>query len=450
MPLQVSSNRRFLVHGEGTPFFYLGDTAWELFHRLTREEAGFYLQTRAAQGFTVIQAVVLAEHEFDKPGPSGHLSLHDSDPTKPNEPYFVHVDWVVHRANALGLTIGMLPTWGDKWNKARGAGPEIFTPENARLYGEFLGRRYRGAGLIWILGGDRHVETDQHREIIRAMAAGLAEGDGGAHLRTFHPPGGRSSSEYFHSAEWLDFNMMQTGHSRNSPNYDKIAHDYVLAPIKPVLDGEPGYEDHPESFDPKNGYLNDYDVRKAAYWAVFAGACGHTYGCHDIWQFLDTTRFAPVTAARTPWREALQLPGANQMRHLRALMESRPFLSRIPGQSLLVSDPGAGGDHLQATSDVDGGYAFVYSATGQPFTVDTASLSGETLAAWWYDPRTGQAAAGGRFTRAQTLRFTPPTNGNGQDWALVLDDDARNYSPPGTAQGQGPGTIPGTTGTIGA
>jgi len=441
MPLQVSKDRRFLVHDDGTPFFYLGDTAWELFHRLTRDESDLYLQTRAAQGFTVIQAVVLAEHEYDQPGPGGHLPLHGNDPATPNEPYFAHVDWVVQRANALGLWVGLLPTWGDKWNKAWGAGPEIFTPRNARLYGEFLGRRYANDRVIWILGGDRPVETDRRREIIRAMAAGLAEGDGSLHLRTFHPPGGRSSSEYFEDDAWLDFNMRQTGHSRNSPNYDKIAADYALTPTKPCLDGEPGYEDHPESFDPKNGYLDDCDARKAAYWAVFAGACGHTYGCHDIWQFLDTSRFAPVTAARTPWREALQLPGASQMRHLRALIESRPFLSRIPDQALLVSDPGAGADHVQATRDADGSYAFVYSAAGPPFTFDTAALSGATSSAWWYDPRTGQATAGGRFTRAQTLRFTPPAHESSQDWVLVLDDAARNYSPPGTGEGQGRGTM---------
>src|SRR5829696_3180637 len=37
--LKVSENRRFLVKEDGSPFFYLGDTAWELFHRLDREGA---------------------------------------------------------------------------------------------------------------------------------------------------------------------------------------------------------------------------------------------------------------------------------------------------------------------------------------------------------------------------------------------------------------------------
>ena len=444
MSLQVSSDRRFLVHGEGAPFFYLADTAWELFHRLTREEADFYLQTRADQGFTVVMAAVLAEHGFDQPGPVGHLPLHDNDPARPNEPYFAHVDWVVHRANELGLVVAMLPTWGDKWNRGTGEGPEIFAPENAHPYGEFLGHRYREADLIWVLGGDRPVETDRHRAIIRAMAEGLALGDGGGHLRTFHPPGGRSASDYFPRDAWLDFDMRQTGHVGLVPSYEAITRDYQAAPTRPVLDAEPCYEDHPimtPQWTPADTWFDDHAVRRAAYWAVFAGAFGHTYGCHDVWQFLDTARFPAVTAARTPWREALLLPGATQMRHLRALLESRPFLSRVPDQSLLQLEAGEGGDHIQATRDAEGSYALVCSPAGLPFIVNTAALAGETLAAWWYDPRTGDAQSLGCFSRMPPRTWTPPKSGDGQDWVLVLDDAARDYPPPGTAQAQSPGTI---------
>ena len=79
--LKVSENRRFLVYEDGRPFFYLGDTAWELFHRLNREEADRYLQDRARKGFTVIQAVALAELDgLDDPNPYGHLPLLDNDP----------------------------------------------------------------------------------------------------------------------------------------------------------------------------------------------------------------------------------------------------------------------------------------------------------------------------------------------------------------------------------
>ena len=437
MTLQVSQNGRFLVHDEGAPFFYLGDTAWELFHRLTREEADFYLQARAAQGFTVIEAVVLAEHGFDVPNPYGDLPLGNNDLTQPVEGYFQHVDWIVARANVLGLTVGMLPTWGDKWNLGTGAGPVLFTPENAPAYGEFLGRRYADADVIWILGGDRPVETDEHRAITIAMSKGLTAGDGGKHLQTFHPPGPFSSSTYFPDSNWLDFHFWQSGHSRNAANYDLIARDYAHLPVKPVLDGEPAYEDHPADFDwnvpgatARHGYMDDYDVRKTAYWSLFAGACGYVYGCHDVWQFLDTSRFPAVTVARTPWREALALPGANQVRHARTLIESRPILSRIPDQSLLLSEPGAGTARVQATRDSDGSYAFVYTPSGRPFTLDLSPLSGSLLSAWWYDPRTGSATSAGEFERAASREFQPPTSGERQDWVLIVDDAARGFPAP--------------------
>ena len=430
-PGRVSDNRRYLLDREGKPFFYLGDTAWELFHRLDRDEADFYLRDRASKGFTVIQAVVLAEYGgLDEPNPYGHLPLADKDPTRPIEGYFEHVDFIVDRAERLGLVIGMLPTWGDKWNKKWGQGPEIFTPENAATYGEFLGRRYRDRPILWILGGDRPIETEKQREIIRAMASGLRKGDEGRHLMTFHPSGGHSSAEWFQVDDWLAFDMLQSGHSRNRPNYDRIAADHARMPIKPCLDGEPGYEDHPADFNAKNGYLDESDARKAAYWALFAGALGHTYGCHDIWQFLGP-KHPPVTAARTPWRDALGLPGAGQMRHARALIESRPFLARIPDQSLLASDPGRGADRVQATRGEDGGYAFVYSAAGRPFTVDLGKLSGDRLKASWYDPRRGTSEAIGTIPREGHREFRPPTQGPGCDWVLILDDAARNFPVPG-------------------
>jgi hypothetical protein len=421
--LKVSDNQRFLVHSDGTPFFYLGDTAWELFHRLTREEADWYLQNRAAKRFTVIQAVVLAEYDgLTEPNRYGALPLIESDPARPNLAYFEHVDYVVDRAAQLGLTIGMLPTWGDKVNQKWGGGPEIFTPENAAQYGEFLGARYRDQPIIWIVGGDRPSESATHAAIWRALAAGLRRGDGGQHLITYHPNGGHTSAEYFHDDDWLDFNMLQSGHDYNRDNYDRIAADYARVPAKPCLDGEPSYEDHPAAFKLENGYLSADDVRKFAYWALFAGAHGHTYGCHDIWQFLDLARHPPITFAHTDWREAIDLPGAGQMQYARALIESRPFLTRIPDQALLASDAGSGADRIQATRDQNGSYAFVYSATGQPFSVNLDRLSGETLRASWYDPRTGVATSAGECARAGIRTFTPPSSGPGNDWVLVLDD----------------------------
>ena len=423
-PLRVSENRRFLVHADGTPFFYLGDTAWELFHRLNRVETERYLEDRRVKGFTVIQAVILAEFDgLTAPNAQGDLPLVDGNPLKLNEPYFAHVDWVVKAAERKGLFVGILPTWGDKVVKERwGIGPEIFTsPDAARGYGRLIGQRYRNApNVIWINGGDRR--GNGYERIWDALAEGVREGDGGTHLMTFHPMGGRSSADWFHDRAWLDFNMVQTGHSaRDLPTYDAITRDYRRSPKKPVLDGEPRYENHPINWDPKKGWFDDYDVRQAVYWSVFAGGFGVTYGCHDVWQMFTPDR-KPISSARTDWREALDLPGAGQMQHLRRLMESRPFLERRPGQALIAGEPTTGARHVRLTFGQR--YAFVYIAEGDTVEIRLGEIDGRTVHAEWFDPRTGASRHIGSFPNMGTRVFDPPGRpARGNDWVLVLDSE---------------------------
>ncbi len=425
---------RCLAYEDGRPFVYLGDTAWELLHRLNREEADLYLTDRASKGFTVIQAVALAELDgLGVPNRYGHAPLVENDPARPlvldgpSNDYWDHVDYIVGRAEELGLVIGMLPTWGDKFYKKWGVGPEVFTTENARAYGRFLGERYRDAPIIWILGGDRPCEEERHYAVVRAMAGGLREGDGGGHLMTYHPMGGLSSSAFFHEDDWLDFNMLQSGHgAKDTANHRMIEADYARNPVKPCLDGEPCYEDHPINWNPENGWFGEHDVRQAAYWSVFAGACGVTYGCHDIWQFWEPGR-DPISAARTPWREALSLPASSQMRHLRALLESRPYFTRIPDQNPLVGAP----EGVRATRDADGAYLFVYTPDGAPFTVRMDAVDGAESRAWWFDPRTGEASEIGLFQTTGPREFTAPTQGAADDWVLVLDSAERGFGRPG-------------------
>lgn len=446
--LKIDDQHRFLVTGDGQPFFYLGDTAWELFHRLDRQSADRYLEHRARHGYTVIQAVALAElNGLDDPNPYGHRPLIDHDPTRPDvhegpdNDYWDHVDYIVHKANSLGLTIGFLPTWGDKWNRKWGQGPEIFTPDNAEVYGRWLGQRYRNASIIWILGGDRPVESDTHRQIIERMARGLREGDGKSHLITFHPTGGNGSSEYFHDSDWLDFNMRQNGHVLEfTGRYSQTRDDYNRSPVKPVLDGEPIYEDHPVSFNAKErGHSIGADVRRPLYWNLFSGACGHTYGNHAVWQMWSADK-QPINSPLMPWHQAIDQPGARQMQYARWLLESRPMLSRIPDDDLIVTDaiptliPGAGVYRLVATRDRDGTYAMVYTPVSRPFRVRLKAIHADRVQAWWFNPRDGQATSIGLLDAEEQHEFVPPHPGELQDWVLVLDDPARNYPAPGTRQ----------------
>lgn len=424
--LRVSENGRYLLRSNGHPFVWLGDTAWELFHALRREEVDHYLQTRAEQRFTVIQAVALAEREgLTRPNAYGRFPLLRNedglyDPALPDlsaetYDYWQHVDYTIDKAASLGLYMALLPTWGDKYNIKWGKRPEIFNPRNAELYGRWLGERYKEKpNVVWVLGGDRPLETRRHFEIQDAMARGVRAGDEGRHLITFHPCGGRSSSEFVHDEPWLDFNMMQSGHGDKAAINDlMIDADYGRQPVKPTLDGEPCYEDHPRAFKPENGYFDDYDVRRAAYSAVFAGAFGHTYGHHSVWCMCRE----PAAYFIMTWQDALRRPGAEQMRHLRSLLERDPGAERTPDPALLAANY-EGANRMRSVRV--GCRAFVYCPNGLPVTVRADQLTGGRLEAIWYDPRTGSTGSGGIF-EAGEIHLKPPSSGRNNDWVLILE-----------------------------
>ncbi len=158
---------------------------------------------------------------------------------------------------------------------------------------------------------------------------------------------------------------------------------------------------------------------RPAYWSLFAGSCGHTYGANSIFQFWtggDPGKFG----ARRIWQEALDLPGSSQMRHVRALIESRPVFERIPDQSLIISDPGTGADHVRATRATDFSYVFVYLPSGGAVTLDLSSFAAPLLAAW-VDPRTGTSYPLPDSATGPAANVTAPTSGPTQDWILTLD-----------------------------
>ncbi len=444
--IRVSDDKRFLTKVDGKPFFYLADTAWELLHRLDRKQALEYLDKRASQSYTVIQTVALAELDgVTDPNPYGDLPLIDKDPAKPavtpganpNDAgaydYWDHVEYIIDQANARGLYIALLPSWGRWVNNTGRSDESLLTAKNAQVYGEFLGRRFGKKSIIWILGGDRTATgfEESWRTLARGIAIGVAgKEDYDSVLMSFHPRGSETSSTWFHNDPWLDFNMHQTGHglAERVTSWTRIAKDYELKPVKPVLDGEPLYEDHPLAFRAKDyGYSFDAHVRQRAYWSVFSGSCGHAYGNHSVWQMYAPGR-KPINGPLLYWNEAIQRPGAAQMQYLRALIESRPYFSRVPDQSLLV-DSLDGSDKIVATRGDD--YAFVYSAQGRKFTVHLGKVSGNQVKAWWYNPRTGAAVAIDTFANLGTREFSCPSEGFGSDWVLVLDDASKSFSAPG-------------------
>ncbi|MDO5571192.1 MAG: glycoside hydrolase family 140 protein [Bacteroidales bacterium] len=441
--IQISENKHFLQYENGKPFFYLGDTAWELFHRLNREEMDNYFSVRKQQGYNVVQAVALSEVDgLNVPNRYGFLPFNEFNPEKPavkdgdNNDYWDNVDYAVEKANSLGIYIGLLPTWGRYWND----GKPLFNKDNAYKYGRFIGSRYKNKGVIWILGGDRPADNKNKKEILRAMAKGIRDA-GAKQLMTFHPCGGCGSSQWLNDEDWLDFNMRQNGHAVNyTGRYSNTINDYNLKRVRPVIDGEPVYEDHPIDFNPDNqGFSTSADVRRAIYWDLFNGACGHTYGHHAVWQMYDKEAGrGPINSPLLCWKDAIHQPGATQMVYAKKLVESRPYFTRVPAPEIIVesevrnSVPGAGRYHFNATKDSKNTYAFVYVPVGRRFEINlTEALSDKNLVAWWYNPRNGEAKKIGKFKNEGNLSFISPTPGENLDWILVVDNASSRYKVPG-------------------
>lgn len=380
--LAIGHNQRHIVTADGKPFFWLADTAWDLFRQLDLEQADFYFATRAAQGFNVIQAVLISEFESlapDSGNVHGQPSLHDWNPATPNQAYFEHVDQMLELAAKYQLYIALLPTWGDKVGPLlHGTGPLVFTVDNAAEYARFLAKRYAEYNqIIWMIGGDRTPRSKQQFEIWRTIALTLNQ-YGANQLKTFHPQGETSSSWYMHSENWLDLNAVQSGHAvRNNPLEQQLIDvDYARQPIKPVLNAEPCYEAIPVNLQYANGLFTALDIRQAAYTAVFHGACGHTYGHYSIFMFHSWQRpGAWADPQMLEWQQALLSEGASQMQHLKNLLTECDFTTLSP---VFVTQAGvfAVGNTKMTL------FYLPTHLTNLDFNLDAQN-------AFWFDPRDG-------------------------------------------------------------
>ncbi len=418
LKLKVSPNGRYFVDQEGKPFFYLGDTCWLVFQRPNQAEVDEYLKDRAAKGFTVIQAYVLRglgqKHPDGNSSLLGAAPLIDRDPTRPNEEFFKNVDYVVNRANELGLVMGLVPA--KSWHVTDH--PEkVFDEKSAYTFGKFLGERYKNNAVVWFPGGDS--APGKYEAVWVAMAKGLRDGSGGSQLVCYHGQGSTSSSMWFHQADWLDFNSIQSGHNFKSDSYAFVSKDYALTPAKPTVDMEPAYENHPTGANQPR--VDAHKVRSQAYSALLAGAAGHGYGSMDMFYFYKDADGPFPKNGFQHWRTALAYEGSRQVGLMRRLFEQRPWYKMVPDQSALASEQGEGTQRLVAARAQDGSFVIAYTPVGRPVSIHMNKLNNARVNAQWYDPRNGMWRPIGQYSNQGAQEFVPPTHGEQDDWVLVLD-----------------------------
>jgi hypothetical protein len=453
--LKTSADGHYLIYEDGTPFFWLGDTGWEMLCRLNREEMATYLENRKLKGFNVIQTVLISEFIhmdkatnyygdsiFIKENPEKPLITKGSNPDNNLEyDYWDHVDYAVKTAEAKGLYMALVATWGE-WVIPRTDKPLFNTQEQAYNYGWFIGDRYHNSpNIIWILGGDR--QPDERKEGValwRSMAEGIADGtnniknmDGKADytttLMTHHSF--NSSSKWFHKDEWIDFHTWGSYHAEvnNTRAYLDAISDWNLPDPKPTLNSEPCYEGHGINYAIQdNGVFTSTDVRLSAYWGVFSGAAGFTYGAQPIWQFTDKTRKKLSEMTYSDWKTGMDLPGAFQMAFLKKIVESQSIFKMVPDQSMIASGQGDCANYIAVMRGKTN--ACIYIPSGGKPVIKLGLISGKKVEASWFDPRTGETTLIGEFENAGEKTFSVPgmskeltwlKSGRGCDWVLILE-----------------------------
>lgn len=416
--LRISDNQRYFVKADGTPFVWIADTVWTMPQRLKWDDAEYLMKKRKSQGFTVLQIVALdPERDVQMRNPAGVKALIDDDLTKPNEAYFAYLDWILKRAAEYGFYVLLLPVWGqlvvgDDWGG--GTYPKTVSEENAFWYGRFIGSRYRDCQhILWCLGGDRqpiHKGVD-YRNVWRRMAEGLAAGVLGRELRydrdeaswqqmliTYHAcheaeTGECSTMSYWTDEEkWIRFIMLQSGHGEKPKNYQLVAAEYFRGAngaqrTMPVWDGEPAYEEMPNGFPHFTMRHGSWMVRKRAYWALLAGAFGHTYGHCNVWCSISEQELNVMST--TTWKQSLDAEGAEQMKILRDFLEGVPLQECRPAQELVVQEAdGEMDEHVQAALHQKKEFLCAYLPSGGSCRLK--AFAGETYYGWWFNPRDGR------------------------------------------------------------
>lgn len=460
--LRVSENGHTIQHKDGTPFLWIGDTAWGLFQQLTREEVDEYLDNRQKLGFTVIQAVAYwyphgggmdsgphnaanayGDRPFrggeDSPDTAEPLVVEGGSPDSPND-YWDHVDYVVAAVKKRNMYLALLPCWGRAYitPQFQGAHEEI-TVEQARAYGAFLGKRYRQEPhIIWVLGGDAkaqihgydkyaHYQEWDKRPVFRAMAEGIAQGVTGRKpawnksspawdkvFMTYHPDGDAldNSSKWFHEDAWLDANGVEVWREVDQV-YPTMLSDYQLEdPVKPSLFLEGSYEYG--SYRHECGWVTPLKYRRQVYHTFFAGGAGHTYGAGPIWSMRGNG--GDYNCGYT-WKQALAFPAGAQFAGVaKAFLLEHQWSEWIPDGRVIEGPVGEGESLKTAVTVNTDDMALVYfSNNSQARIRNTLNQSAE---AQWFDPRDGQTAQAGGFARDEVRDMVPPERW--EDTILVL------------------------------
>jgi hypothetical protein len=425
-PLKLSSNRRYLSHVDGTPFFWLADTVWNGPLRASQDEWERYLAERARQKFTAVQWVTTQWIGEPKGDAAGALAYTGNEQIEVNPAYFKRMDEKVRAANRCGLLSVPVLLWAAGWSTRDNnwVNPGFSLPEDQAIrFARYIVARWGAYFVAWILPGDADYRGE-HAARWQRIGQGVFGNDPHAPV-SLHPGGMQWNLDEFQNESWLDIIGYQSGHGDDGPtlawlNAGPPSTDWAREPARPFINLEPPYEQHLayQSRQPHDAY----SVRRALYWSLLVSpTAGVTYGGHGVWGWDDGSG-PPTghlnTGTPLPWQQALTLPGAEQIQHLAKLFQSIDWWRLRPAPELLAVQPGnLKSEQFVAASCTDNRDLIVIYTPHQGCIDLQLSTIPDDISALWFDPRTGQRQPATLHTMPDSVQAQTPGEG---DWVLLL------------------------------
>jgi hypothetical protein len=422
-PVRVSRNRRHLEHADGTPFFWLADTGWNAALLSTPEEWRHYVAERARQRFTAVQWVTTQWRAAPLGDRQNEPAFTGRETIAVNPSFFQRLDAKVSALDAAGLLSAPVLLWAIGSGADASVNPGFSLPEDQAIrLARYMIARWQAHDVVWILPGDgdyRGEKAERWKRIGRAVF------DGSPHAPVvLHPGGMHWVLREFQNEAWVDIHGYQSGHGDDEKTLRWMtegppAREWTLEPTRPFINLEPPYERHLAYQSRKP--IPPEVVRRAVYWSLLnAPTAGVSYGGHGVWGWDDGTR-PPTDHAGSgiplPWKEAIVMPGAEQMAHVAALFTGIDFWRLRPMPDALAEQPGtaAAASFVTAAGSTARDLLVVYTPAVRRVALNATHVPRGR--AQWFDPRTG-ARVGARGDRdGAVIRFEAPGDG---DWVLVI------------------------------
>ncbi len=334
--LQIDHQKRAFTR-DGANFFYLADTLWMAFSKLTLPEWEEILRLRRMQRFNVLQISALRVVHDDSRDESALPAFGPGGYGEPNEAYFDRACEMLALANQYGFTPCIHLLWvdyvPDSWG-SRGGKP--MTREEGARFAAYVARRFRPYAPIYSISGDTAFETERVVDFYDAAIDAVRAVDPEA-LLTLHLTPHADVPDRL--CKKLDFYSYQSGHgvgAELSNNYLFGLQYFAKPGQKPVVNSEPPYDGH--GHGNADGRFGPYDLRRAAWQSLLSGAsAGITYGAHGLWGMHRTGQaFSSVPFSNMPfeWRTAVRFPGAWEMANARAIFEQYDLFGIAPFDGL--------------------------------------------------------------------------------------------------------------------